>query len=331
MDAEVDSSSPKEIIDALSGFVEEAVRRAGGSTQALRPNHRVKFVWPPHPVSYEYHVLASDWTGKTTFTSHGETFRVQVATTPYGIFGKCEDLWLEVRGDSIELMLKRLGEASEPLFKRQLKISSTLGLPSRFTGTCSELRPIQLLKLLYCSDRDVANDARIEIETHASSRNFFPGLLYILKDRRHPQRRSAQWCVLDLFEDLSSYVTDDTETYAAMKAMRDLIWDAEDDYARTIYKAGVVLGGHLPHLSGGEVLMECVGAPSKYGRRSAIHGLFHVVEWLPDTREEVVETLRAHAKVESEPLLAEFASSMAKDIENMDHDHVPEPVFAEER
>jgi hypothetical protein len=116
----------------------------------------------------------------------------------------------------------------------------------------------------------------------------------------------------------------------AVQAMKELIWSAEDDYARTIYKAGVVLGGHIPHKHGGPTLLECLNAPSKIGRRSAIHGLFHVVEWLPSMREQVVEALRRHAESEPDSALREFSTLMARDIAAGAYDHIPEPVFAGE-
>src|SRR5262249_30763102 len=160
-----------------------------------------------------------------------------------------------------ELMLSQLAKAAEPLFQRQICINECRGLEGRFKGHIRDLNPSDLIKLLYCTDRDVANDAHTEIDTHASQRIFTPALVAILNDRRHPYRRSAQWCVLDLFEDLPSFCRHEDEEEAAIQAMRDLIWDAEDDYARTIYKAGVVLGGHLPHKHGGPILLECLNAP----------------------------------------------------------------------
>jgi hypothetical protein len=113
--------------------------------------------------------------------------------------------------------------------------------------------------------------------------------------------------------------------------MRDLIWDAEDDYARTIYKAGVVLGGHIPHAFGGPTLLECLHAPSKIGRRSAIHGLFHVVEWIPEMREQVVQALNTLSIQDPEPALREFAALLAQDIANGTYDHIEEPIFEDER
>jgi len=326
---EVEEAS-RQVLADLERFIDETVAANGGSTEAVKPNHRVKFHWPPHPISYEYHVLASDWTGQATFEAYGEVFEVRVANTSYGAFGRCEAIWHEDRGDTLELMLVNLRRSSEPLFQRQVAVSRCLGKEGRFKGHIRDLSPSELIRLLYCDDRDVANEARTEIETHASQRVFTPALIAILKDRRHPNRRSAQWCVLDLFEDLPSICRDEAQQEEAVQAMRDLIWDADDDYARTIYKAGVVLGGHLPHKHGGPVLLECLNAPSKIGRRSAIHGLFHVVEWLPDLRTAVVLALREVAEEDSEPILREFARLMARDIEAAGFDHVPEPVFPDE-
>jgi len=320
----------RQVLADLERFIEEAVTRNGSEVTAVKPSHRVKFHWPPHPVSYEYHVLASDWTGRATFEAYNETFEVTVANTPYGCFGRCEAIWHEARGDTVELMLINLRRSSEPLFQRQLAINACLGKPGRFTGHIRDLSPSELVQLLYCQDRDVANEARTEIDTHGKQLIFTPALIGILQDRRHPYRRSAQWCVLDLFEDLPSICRDEAQQEAAVQAMRDLIWDAEDDYARTIYKAGVVLGGHLPHKHGGPVLLECLNAPSKIGRRSAIHGLFHVVEWLPELRQAVVLALREVAEEDPEPQLREFARLMANDIEANGFDHIPEPTFADE-
>jgi hypothetical protein len=321
-----DGSSAQALAEGLKAYIERAAE-AAGTTEALKPGHRRQFRWPPHPVSYSFHVLASDWTGTAQLVLHGETFDVQVARTPHGVFGRCEAIWHEDRGRTEEEMLRNLRKSAEPLFRRQLAMSSCLERLGRFTGHIRELPPEDLLKLLYCEDRDVANDARIEIETRASSTPLLPALLVVLNDRQHPNRRSAQWCVLDLFEDLPGFTRSDKDEDDAVEAMRGLVWDAEDDHARTIYKAGVVLGGHLPHKHGGPVLLECLNAPSRIGRRSAIHGLFHVVEWLPEMRGEVVARLRQVAERDPEPLLREYAAQMARDIESGDTEHVADPIF----
>lgn len=320
----------RELVEAVDAFIAREVARNGGSTEARKPSHRVKFHWPPHPVSYSYHVLASDWKGRASFDAHGETFPLEVATTPFGVFGRCETIWLEARGDTIDGMIADMKRAAAPFFQRQFAIGRSLESPSRFTGHISELSPSDLLKLLYCEDRDVANDAMIAIETHEDERIFAPALIFTLKDRRHPNRRSAQWCALDLFEDLPSFCPEESDQRAAAAAMRDLLWDAPDDFARTVYKAGVVLGGHVPQRVGEPVLLECLAAPSRIGRRSAIHGLFHVVEWTPSTRQRIVAALREAAGREPDAQLEEFARLMARDIEKDAYDHIPEPIFPEE-
>lgn len=317
--------SSEDLVASLRAFIDAAVARAQ-STVAVNPGHRLPFHWPPPSVSSSYHVLSSDWTGKATFEAYGEAFDVAVATTAHGVFGRCQTLWHEAKGETLDEMLQKLRDAAEPLLKRQIRINEILGRPGRFVGNLRDLPFEDLLKLLYCSDRDVANAARIEIDTHASAGVFAPALVEILRDNRHPCRRSAQWCVLDLFEDLGSFCHTEEERSQAIEAMRELIWNAEDDYCRTTFKAGVVLGGHLPAKIGGPLLIECLDAPSKIGRRSAIHGLFHVVEWDPDQRATVVQALRAHAPKENEPLLREFAEHMADDVE-AGTDHITEPLF----
>lgn len=315
----------EELVSSLHAFIDAAVARAG-STSAVNPGHRRPFHWPPPPVSPGYHVLSTDWTGKSSFEAYGETFDVTVATTPYGVFGRCNALWHEAKGATLAEMLGNLRNVADPLLKRQLCINETLGREGRFIGQLRDLPLDDLLKLLYCPDRDVANDARIEIDTHASLGVFAPALIEVLKDTKHPFRRSAQWCVLDLFEDLPSFCHTTESRAAATQAMRDLIWSAEDDFCRTTFKAGVVLGGHLPGEIGGPVLIECLDAPSRIGRRAAIHGLFHVVEWDPAQRDTVVAALRKVAKTDAEPQLREFAGHMASDIE-AGADHITEPLF----
>lgn len=324
------TESAESIARELTAFVERDVVRLGGKTEALEPSQRVKFDWPPHPVSYSYHVLASDWKQGAALEIDGESFPVEIAATPYGVFGRCNDLWLESRGQSADEMLANLRLSAEPLFLRQRTINACLEREGRFADHVRDLQPLDLLKLLYCSDRDISNDARIEIETHASSHVFAPALTAILRDQRHPYRRSAQWCVLDLFEDLPSFCSSPEQEEDAVRAMKELIWSAQDDFGRIIYKAGVVLGGHIPHKHGGPVLLECLAAPSRIGRRSAIHGLFHVVEWLPAMRDQVVAGLEQVADSDPDPQLREYAEFMARDIENNEYEHVPEPVFAGE-
>lgn len=318
-----------QLVEELSAFVEAAAAVAS-STKAVNPGHRHAFHWPPPSPSYRYHLPRDAWSGSATFTAYGEEFQVEVAETRYGVFGRCHATWHEARGKDLSEMLKNLKNTAEPLFKRQLTIAQTLGRPDKFTGSLCQLEPLDLVKLLYCPDRDVANDAHIEIETHASWHIFGPALIWIIQDRKHPQRRSAQWCVLDLFEDLASFCDTPDLRDDAVSAIHDLIWDAEDDYCRTIFKAGVVLGGHVPTEIGGPVLLQCLHAPSKIGRRSAIHGLFHVVEWEATMRPQVAQALAECASIESDPLLKDFAEHMARDIAAGNYEHIQEPTFPEE-
>ncbi len=319
----------EELREDLSAYVAREVARFG-TTRAERPAHRVKFFWPPHPVSYSYHVLTSDWSGTASFEAHGETFLVKIARTPYGVFGRCESIWHEERGESEAEMLQRLRESAEPLFRRQLLIARTLEREGRFTAEIGSLGPSDWLELLYCPDRDVANEAHWHIERARERAAFLPALLFVLEDRTHPHRRSAQWCVLDLFEDLPSFAGSPSSEAEAIGAVAGLLRDAEDDYARTVYKAGVVLGGHLPHRGGAEALLSALDSPSRIGRRSAIHALFHVVEWLPEQRERITKSLRAHAREEGDSLLSRFASNIASDLEHERADHVLEPTFPDE-
>lgn len=318
------------VLKGLREYITLAAQRYG-TTDAIRPPHRVKFHWPPHPVSYEYHVLSSDWTSESSFVAYGEMFHVKVAKTTFGVFGRCDELWNEAKAETEEEMLRLLAESCEPLFQRQLTIGKTIGQAIRFKGDIRELGPLELLKLFYCEDRDVANSAHEIVEVSKHRHLYFPSLCHILRDRTHPWRRSAQWCVLDLFEDLPSFIHTQDDEKEAVEAMRSLLLDAEDDYARTVYKAGVVLGGHLPHRLGGQALLACLEADSIIGRRSAIHGLFHVCEWVPEMTDDVVHALREHGKSEPDPQLAIFSFAIAEDILRGTIDHTPEPVFAFEK
>ncbi len=313
------AASIREMIDA---YVERS-----GTTDVFPTGHRIPFHWPPHPISYNYLLHESDWRGEIEADLHGEKFKIELANTTSGVFGRCSELWAETLGATTEEMLSKLQKAVEPLFKRQKQIACCLGLDGRFYGHLNELNASQLLKLLYCPDRDVANDAHTVLETLPNKPDFLPALLVVIRDDRHEHRRSAQWCVLDMFEDLPSYCESEEDELEAIEAITNLIKHAPDDFARTIYKAGVVLGGHLPDNNGGPALLNCLQAPSKFGRRSAIHGLFHVVEWDQEMRPVVVSALQDLANSDPEPQLREFARLMASDIETESQDHIPEPIF----
>ena len=324
---------PFDASEVLKGLREYITLAASsyGTTEAVRPPHRAKFHWPPHPISYEYHVLGSDWTSETTFVAYDETFKVKVAKTYFGVFGRCDDLWNEARGDTEEEMLEALAKASEPLFQRQFAIAKAIGQPTRYKGDIRTLPALDILKLFYCENRDVANSAHLLVEVSKHRKSYFPSLCHILRDRVHPWRRSAQWCVLDLFEDLPSFISSEQDEVDAVEAMKTLLMDAVDDHARTVYKAGVVMGGHLPHRRGNTALLQCLSSPSIVGRRSAIHGLFHVCEWVPELSTDVVSRLRDHGKDEPDPQLAIFSFAIAEDILRRTIDHTPEPVFVFER
>ncbi|MBV6459868.1 MAG: hypothetical protein HONBIEJF_03023 [Fimbriimonadaceae bacterium] len=315
----------------LRDFIEKDAARLGRDTTPVDPGPRVAFRWPPHPVSADFHVLTSDWTGTATLQYRDESFPVELAQTPEGHFARCPTLWSEAMAFTSQDSLDNLLEVSKPLLDRQWLIGEMLGCGKRFTDRISVLGPAQLLKLLYCSDRDVANDARQEIETHASLRVFGPALISIIDDRVHPYRRSAQWCALDLFEDLPGYCDDPAEQRFAIASIKGLLMDAPDDYARTMFKAGVVLGGHVANDMAADALLEVLDAPSPIGRRAAIHGLFHLCEWLPDRKPEVVTSLQRVAADDTEPLLRAYADGIRRDIERGDVEHVMEPIFPNER
>ena len=224
-------------------------------------------------------------------------------------------------------VVDRLRDGAAPYFARQAAISACLGRQGRFNGLVRDLTPAELVVLLYCPDRDIAQEAQLAIETNASSGIYSDALILVLEDDRHPNRRIAQWCVLDMFEDLPSFCPDPKSQSRAIDAVKTLIWSAGDDYARTVYKAGVVLGGHICTAPAAEALLACVEAPSKFGRRSAIHAVFHLAEWMPEYRERTVEALERAAKTDPEERLREFAASMARDVRSGAFDHMTEPAF----
>lgn len=317
------------LAEQLQARIDAAVVKFG-STVAVNLGHRIPLHWPPHAVSYDFHVLASDWDRRSSFEAYGKSYEVEIANTPHGVFGRCPKLWHEARGQSEDEVLTALRLSAEPLFKRRQAIADTLGHTEPYEGTLRELNVLDLFTLLYCRDRDVANEARTEIEKHTSLGIFGLAIITILKDRSHPYRRSAQWCVLDLCEDLPRVCPTADLQKLAIEGMEGLLWDAEDDYARAVYKAGVVLGGHVAPEAGAPALFRCLKAPSKIGRRSAIHALFHIVEWAPDTQAQVVAALREVANTDPDAVLRPFAKAMADDIEAGRSDHIREPVFDDE-
>ncbi|MGE0001162.1 MAG: hypothetical protein AB7F50_00530 [Fimbriimonadaceae bacterium] len=315
--------------ESLVETVHEAVGQALPSP-AMPIGHRVPFHWPPHLLSGDYHIAPHDWSGRASFEDQGEVFAVELAHNSAGVFGRTVGLWNEAKGETAEEVVELLKAGAQPLLNRQRAAAEALGLDSRLTQAIAELGPDQWIRLMLCRDRDVAHDAMTLIEAHASEVPFGPGLIALLRDRKHPFRRVAHWCVLDMFEDLPSLCPTPELQSEAVQAIRDLVWDAEDDYGRAVYKAGVVLGGHICTPEAAEALFECVSAPSKIGRRSALHALFHVAEWMPDLRERVIETLRTASESDPELLLRHYAGCMAADVEAGGTEHVAEPLFEEE-
>lgn len=321
---------PERLEADLQAFVAALRRARGGDAASLDPGHRVPFRWPPSSVLHRFPVRDEDARRVVEVEVLAESFRVEIVLTPTVIIARCASLWVDAKGETVEEALDELRERAEPLLRRQTRIAQMLGRPGRYTGPVSELSPLDHLKLLYCEDRDIGHEAQLAIETLHERRTLFPALLSILRDRSHPYRRAAQWAVLDLFEDLPSFCDSRVEELRAVAAMKGLLWDAEDDYCRTVYKAGVVLGGQVPLSEGGDALLECLRSPSRIGRRSAVHGLFHVVEWQPERRGEVVGALRRTAEHDEEPVLRAYAEAMARDIEAERLDHIVEPTFDDE-
>jgi hypothetical protein len=318
------------VLHELNAFLAHALELQGGDTRPSKPGDRIIFRWPPHAVSHDYHVHPSQFAETDTLEVDGETSEVSVAITEAGVFGRSEKYWHEALGRTRDEMMDRLRAGLEPLLARQRAIADVLGLDRRFDGHVRDLEPHQLVFLLYCPVRDVGHEARTEIEATASRGIYFPALLHVLNDDTHRWRRCAQWAVLDMFEDLPSLCPDPAGQIQALKTIKNAMWVAPDDFARAIFKAGVVLGGHISTPEACETLIEILEAPSAVGRRSAIHGLFHCAEWLPDHRDQIIAALESHAKREDRPELAEFAAGIAHDIGIGGVDHVAEPSLAED-
>ncbi len=65
----------RQVLTDLERFIEEAVtRNERRDRRQAQSSGQVPLATPP--VSYEYHVLASDWTGsRAAFEAHGDDFR----------------------------------------------------------------------------------------------------------------------------------------------------------------------------------------------------------------------------------------------------------------
>lgn len=320
----------EQILDSLKAFLREEEERNGGPQPAVNPGHRRQFLWPRPSVAGQYNVKPDQFLRTIRLEVHGEAFPVLVAETPFGVFGKCEALWAEAKGNDEETMLANLRRELEPLFERQFAISRTLGRSRRFDGPITDLRPTELIRLLFCPDRDVAHIAMVEIDSHARTIPYGDALVRIMEERGHPYRRVAQWCTLDIFEDLLNLFPDGEGRKRAIQSICDFMMSAEDDYARAVFKAGDVLGDHVATEESGEaLLMVLERGEQPYGRRSAIHGLIHLCEWLPAFQPRALEALEKVAKSDREPLLRAYASATIKDICD-GVPHGPEPVLPQE-
>ena len=324
------TTEPLRLKAELEAWVEGQVSLQAGDFRATKPGHYQPWRWPIHPVSYDYHISVSEWHGTATLTHEGQDYPVVVARTPWGVFGRCEALRAEAMGESDEDMLLTLLDTCQPLFARRRQVGTLLQLDGPYQGRMRDLDALSLLKLFYASDRSIAHDAQKELETKGGPAAYGPALISILKESKHKNRRTAQWLVLDLFEDLSSYCPTPGAESEAVQAIRDLIWNSEDDYARTIYKAGVVLGGHICTPEAAEAIVDLMSAPSRIGRRSAMHASFHLCEWMPTRKNQVVETLARASTSDPEPLLRVYSAGLMRDIQNEVVDHLAEPIFADE-
>lgn len=297
---------------------------------ATKPEHFRPWHWPLHPVSLDYHVPASEWHGRGVVRVMGEEFHVEIARTPFGVFGRCPQVDAEAKGDDEPKMMRALEATIKPLLKRQSEIAAILGNSDRFTGSIRELDPNSKLRLFFAEDRSISHEAQTEVETDGKLSIYAPSLIAILEERYHPHRRTAQWLVLDLFEDLQSFCPDEASQKQAIDAIEQLMWDADDDFARTIYKAGVVLGGHVLTEDSSHAILRLVNAPSRIARRSAMHASFHLCEWMPSKRADVLEALRRTDSHDEEPMLRTYATGLIRDIEAESIDHVAEPIFPDE-
>lgn len=319
--------SQKSVLDALEDFLKKEEAKNGGPMPAVNPGHRKHFIWPHHSLSAQYNVKPQDFTKEERFEYQGEAFQVAIAEPPFGVFGKCEALQAEAKGSDIQQMFINLEREIAPLFERQFAISRILGFSRRYEGSIHDLTPAQLILLLYCPDRDVAHAAMMQIETQTSSGIYTEAFIRIIRDNSHPYRRVAQWCVLDLMEDLPNLCKTEFQMKEALSALEFLMSSAEDDYARAIFKAGDVLGDHVATPEAGKVLLNvALNGEHPYGRRSAIHGLIHLCEWIPEMKQEVINILEKVARTDPLPVLRQYAKSTIQDILSGEP-HGPEPIL----
>lgn len=319
----------KSLSDALAEHLEKATQ--GLSTnEVIRPEDYKPWKWPPHPVSFDFPIPKDAWTGRAILEARGGQFEVEVATTEFGVFGRCHELLLESRGPHIAEMLTHMAFLAEPLLVRQERKASALGLTGRFTNPIRSVGPLGWLQLLFAEDRAIARDAQAEIETEGPALLFSASLMRILLEAKHPMRRQAQWAVLDILEDIQSYFPTPLEQDRAVDVILEFMDTTLDDYARAVFKAGVVLGGHVCSDYAADGVLKLFHSKNKIARRSAMHCVFHLAEWLPSRRSEITNALRAVGQTDPEPLLRHYATAMARDVEAGGVDHILEPKFDDE-
>jgi len=315
---------------AIREFIITDANRLPKSPNPVKPDHYVSWKWPLHPVSSDYRITAAEWNDGGIASIGGVDYPILIATIEKGVFGRCEALRVEALGPDRSSMIFSLNKAAKPLLKRRSSISEILGFDAPFVGSIRDLSTLEQLKLLYSRDRTIAHDAQVEIETGPFHKHVFDACIEILNDRIHPHRRTAQWLVLDLFEDLPSVTAIAEDDNTAIDAIFRLMDEAKDDFARTIFKAGVVLGGHICSDYCVETLIKLTRSESRIARRSAVHACFHLVEWLPECKDMIVAAVQFSAQNDSEPMLKSFSAGIARDILAGEVDHVIEPTFKDE-
>ncbi len=315
---------------AIIEFAVDDARRFPATPNPIKPNHYIPWKWPLHPISADYRLSASEWKSSEVVQIAGVDYAVLVATTDFGVFGRCEALRCEAMGKDLATMIANVAKTAKPLLARRKLVGEILRLDGPFTGSIRDLSTLDHLKLFYATDRAIAHDAQAQIETGPNHKLVFDACIEILNDRDHPNRRTAQWLVLDLFEDLPSVASTAQDETVAIDAIYNLIASSTDDFARTIFKAGVVLGGHICTHYCAERLIQLTTAPEKIARRSAVHACFHLVEWLPESKDSVVKAVQYVAESDPEQLLRTFAASVVRDILADEIDHMIEPKFDNE-
>jgi hypothetical protein len=320
-------TSAKDLGNELRAWLDARAIKYKGQNEPKKPDHYTPFHWPVHPISHDYAIPKGAWNQIVSWEFHGKIFEVLVAETHQGFFGRCEGMRAEAMGASLQGMLKELKKTCEPLYQRRMEVARRLDLPEPYQGSLNDLDLLSLFKLFFANDRALAHDAANRLETGLPHAMMPHAMLEILRETQHQNRRVAQWLVLDMLEHHESYVTSEVTDADFASALRDLMWDAQDDYARTIFKAGVVLGGHMCTPASANTILELFSAPSAIARRSAMHASFHLREWMPEQEQSVLEKLALIAESDPEPLLTVYANGLRADILSGDTDHVLEPTF----